>query len=47
MIKCEHLVKKYMSTTAVSDLSLDIISGNPYENDRRAFKTDFRYDHDG
>ena len=25
MIKCEHLVKKYMSTTAVSDLSLDII----------------------
>ena len=27
MIKCEHLVKKYMSTTAVSDLSLDIISG--------------------
>ena len=30
MIKCEHLVKKYMSTTAVSDLSLDIISGNIY-----------------
>ena len=30
MIKCEHLVKKYMNTTAVSDLSLDIISGNIY-----------------
>lgn len=61
MIKCEHLVKKYMSTTAVSDLSLDIISGNIYallgpngsgkstlmKNDRRAFKTVLRYDHDG
>ena len=45
MIKCEHLVKKYMSTTAVSDLSLDII--HPYENDRRAFKTVLRYDHNG
>ncbi len=30
MIKCEHLVKKYISTTAVSDLSLEIVSGNIY-----------------
>lgn len=30
MIKCKHLVKKYISTTAVSDLSLEIVSGNIY-----------------
>lgn len=30
MLKCEHLVKKYLTTTAVSDLSIEIESGRIY-----------------
>lgn len=30
MLKCEHVVKKYISTTAVSDLNLEIESGKIY-----------------
>ncbi|MGN0395564.1 MAG: ABC transporter ATP-binding protein [Coprococcus sp.] len=30
MLKCEHLVKKYITTTAVQDLSLEIESGKIY-----------------
>lgn len=30
MLKCEHLVKKYITTTAISDLSLEIEPGHIY-----------------
>lgn len=30
MLKCEHLVKKYMLTTAVSDLSIEVEPGHIY-----------------
>ncbi len=30
MLKCEHLIKKYLTTTAVSDLSIEIESGKIY-----------------
>ncbi len=30
MLKCEHLVKKYLTTTAVADLSIELESGKIY-----------------